>query len=103
VHYEDLVAAPRPTLERALADVGLPPAADALAHVGRRSVHLTPSHGVAGSRSRFTAGTIELKVDDAWRSTLPVGARRVVTAVTLPQLLGYGYVGRRGHDAAAGA
>jgi hypothetical protein len=99
VRYEDLVAAPRPTLERALNEVGLPPVGDALAHIGERSVHLTPSHGVAGSRTRFTAGRIELQLDDAWRSTLPAGARRVVTAMTLPQLVGYGYVGRRPHDA----
>jgi hypothetical protein len=50
---------------------------------------------VAGSRTRFTAGRIDLELDDAWRSSLPAGARRVVTAVTLPQLVGYGYVGRR--------
>ena len=97
VRYEDLVARPRPTLERTLSDVGLPPAEGALAHVGERSVILDPSHGVAGSRTRFAAGRIELQVDDAWRSTLPAGARRVVTAVTLPQLVGYGYVGLRPH------
>lgn len=95
VRYEDLVARPRPTLERALVDIGLAPSEGDLAHVGERSVVLDPSHGVAGSRTRFTAGRIELQVDDAWRSALPAGARRVVTAVTLPQLLGYGYVGRR--------
>jgi hypothetical protein len=95
VRYEDLVARPRPTLERALADLGLAPAPGALDHVGERSVVLDPSHGVAGSRTRFTSGRIELRPDDAWRSTLPTGARRVVTAVTLPQLLGYGYVGPR--------
>ena len=99
VRYEDLVARPRPTLERTLSDVGLPPAEGALAHVGERSVILDPSHGVAGSRTRFAAGRIELQVDDAWRSTLPAGARRVVTAVTLPQLVGYGYVGLRPHAA----
>jgi hypothetical protein len=95
VRYEDLVASPRPTLEQALRGIGLPPADGALAHVGERSVTLDPSHGVAGSRTRFTAGRIELQLDDAWRSTLPPGSRRVVTAVTLPQLVGYGYVGRR--------
>jgi hypothetical protein len=58
-------------------------------------VHLGPSHGVAGSRTRFTTGRIELELDDAWRSTLPRAARRVVTAVTLPQLVGYGYLGPR--------
>lgn len=97
VRYEDLVSAPRPTLERALRAVGLDPAPGALAHVGDHSVDLTPSHGVAGSRTRFTAGRIHLELDDAWRSSLPSGARRVVTAMTLPQLLGYGYLGRRPH------
>jgi len=95
VRYEDLVAAPRRTVEQALRDVGLPPASGALAHIGERSVELGPSHGVAGSRTRFTAGRIDLRPDEAWRSDLPAGARRIVTAVTLPQLVGYGYVGPR--------
>ena len=99
VRYEDLVARPRPTLERALTGVGLAPSAGALDHVGESSVRLTPSHGVAGSRTRFTDGRIELALDDAWRSTLPAGARRVVTAVTLPLLVGYGYVGRQPQQA----
>jgi hypothetical protein len=95
VRYEDLVAAPLPTVERALREVGLAPSAGALAHIGEGSVELEPSHGVAGSRTRFTTGRIDLQLDNAWRSTLPSGARRVVTAVTLPQLVAYGYVGRR--------
>jgi Sulfotransferase family len=95
VRYEDLVAQPRVTLERALHSIGIAPATDAFAHVGEHSVFLERSHGVAGSRTRFTTGRIDLQLDDAWRSTLPAGARRVVTAVTFPQLFGYGYVGRR--------
>jgi hypothetical protein len=95
VRYEDLVSRPRPTLERTLTEIGLPPPPGALAHVGERSVDLAPSHGVAGSRTRFTAGRVELRLDDAWRTTMPTGSRRVVTAVTLPQLVGYGYVGSR--------
>jgi hypothetical protein len=102
VRYEDLVARPRPTVERALQESGLPPADGALAHIGERSVHLDSSHGVAGSRTRFTAGRIDLELDDAWRSALPEGARRVVTAVTLPQLVGYGYVGSRTQGVRAG-
>jgi Sulfotransferase family len=93
LRYEDLVADPRNALEHLLDDLGLTVGDGALAHVHDRSVHLEPSHGVAGSRSRFTSGRVDLAVDDAWRSTLPAGARRVVTAVTLPQLVGYGYVG----------
>ena len=96
IRYEDLVDHPRPTLERALHGVGLTPGAGALDHVGERSVTLRASHGLAGSRSRFAAGRIELQLDDAWQTGLSPAARRIVTTVTLPQLLGYGYVGRRG-------
>ena len=103
LRYEDLVAQPRPALEALLADLGLPAPAGALAHVGDHSVRLDPSHGVAGSRSRFSAGRIELRVDDAWRSALPAGTRRVVTALTLPQLVRYGYVGPRAGADRAGA
>jgi len=95
VRYEDLVDRPRPTLTAALRGVGLSPEVGALDHVGEHSVTLEPSHGIAGSRTRFTAGRIELQLDDAWHTGLAPRARRVVTAVTLPQLLGYGYVGRR--------
>jgi hypothetical protein len=103
VRYEDLVATPRPTLAAVLRDLGLTPGDGDLEHVGDRSVVLGPSHGVAGSRTRFTAGEIPLELDDAWRVTLPPRARRVVTAVTLPQLLGYGYVGPRARPARARA
>ncbi|WP_051549570.1 sulfotransferase [Nocardioides sp. URHA0032] len=103
VRYEDLVARPRPTLARAVAALGLSTDPAALDHVGERSVVLEPSHGIAGSRSRFVSGRVELRLDDAWRSSLPVGARRMVTAVTLPHLLGYGYVGRRSDLVAPGA
>jgi len=92
VRYEDLVANPRRTLETTLAAIGLPPEAGWLDHVDDRSVTLDSSHGVAGSRSRFTTGRIELQLDEDWRETLPADARRVVTAVTFPQLVSYGYV-----------
>jgi Sulfotransferase family len=95
LRYEDLVAQPRPALERALTSIGLPPGERALTHVGEHSVTLGPSHGVAGSRTRFTSGRIDLRLDDEWRSSLSPGARRVVPAVTLPQLMGYGYIGPR--------
>jgi hypothetical protein len=95
VRYEDLVASPRRTLERALVTVGMPATGAALDHVDDRGVTLAASHGVAGSRSRFTTGRVELRLDDEWRSALPGRARAVVTAMTAPQLLGYGYLHRR--------
>lgn len=95
LRYEDLVADPRTSVTRVLREVGLPVPPAALGHLGERSVDLRASHGVAGSRTRFTTGRVELSLDDAWRSMLSTRARRTVTALTLPQLVGYGYVGRR--------
>jgi hypothetical protein len=97
VRYEDLVAAPRPTVRRALAELGLATTETGLDHVGAHSVTLGASHGVAGSRTRFTHGRIDLALDDVWRTGLAPRARRTVTALTLPQLVSYGYVGRRAH------
>ena len=94
VRYEDLVANPRRTLETTLAGIGLTARPGWLDHVDEASVTLDSSHGVAGSRSRFTTGRIELRLDEDWRATLPAEARRVVTAVTFPQLVSYGYLGQ---------
>jgi hypothetical protein len=93
LRYEDLVERPRETVDAALGSIGLPPQPGWLDHVHDRSVTLDSSHGVAGSRSRFQTGRIELELDEVWRSTLPADARRLVTAITLPQLVSYGYVG----------
>jgi hypothetical protein len=95
LRYEDLVENPRASIERTLRDVDLAPAAGALDHVGAHSVTLPTSHGVAGSRTRFTTGDIELRIDDSWHTALPQWSQAVVTALTLPQLLRYGYVGPR--------
>ena len=73
VRYEDLVARPRPTLERALHRGRARPVRGGPGPRRRAQRQLDPSHGVAGSRTRFTAGRIELELDDAWRSTLPAG------------------------------
>lgn len=94
IRYEDLIANPRRTLEHALASVDLPAQAGWLDHVEDRSVTLESSHGIAGSRSRFTTGRVDLQLDDDWRSSLAPSKRRLVTALTLPQLISHGYVGR---------
>ena len=62
VRYEDLVAAPRPTLERALREVGLPPACGRTG-ARRRAAACTspPATASPAAATRFTAGRIELR------------------------------------------
>jgi hypothetical protein len=95
LRYEDLIAHPRETLTAALASIDLPAVPGSLDHVQDHSVTLGSTHGVAGSRFRFKTGTIELRLDDDWRATMPTGSRRTVSALTFPQLLTHQYVGPR--------
>jgi hypothetical protein len=59
-------------------------------------VLLSPSHTVAGNPMRFRTGPTQLRRDDAWRTELPRGRRRLVTALTAPLLARYGYLRRSG-------
>lgn len=91
VRYEDLAEEPRETVTRMLEAVGiaLPPGAE----VPGRSFTPGIDHTVSGNPIRFQSGTIEIRPDLQWRSALPAGKRRLVTAVTWPLLKRYGYLG----------
>lgn len=92
VRYEDLVRDAGGTLQRTFQALGLEKQAADLRGIDGHYVHLTPSHGLAGNPSRFTAGQVELRLDQDWQSSMPAGDRRRVTAMTAPLLLGYGYL-----------
>jgi hypothetical protein len=91
LRYEDFVGAPPGTTARVVRDLGLRVDLRDLAHVGVGRIELPDSHGVAGNPSRFQVGSVAVRVDEAWRDAMPAADRRVVTAVTLPLLLRYGY------------
>ena len=40
---------------------------------------------------RFTTGQIPIRPDERWRTAMPTGQRRTVTALTMPLLAHYGY------------
>lgn len=90
IRYEDLIADPAPTLQRALGDLGLPipPQVD---HVQGQVVTLGASHGIGGNPSRFRLGEVRLRVDEAWRQHLGRRDRVLTTAIGLPALLGHRY------------
>lgn len=94
LRYEDLVDAPERAVQEVVARLGLAVGHADLAHLDGRTVTLAASHGLSGNPSRFTHGSTALRSDVAWREGLPTRERRVVTGVTMPWLLRYGYVGR---------
>jgi len=95
LRYEDFVAAPRHWTETVLRFLDVPVTGDALAFVGPDSVDLDVDHGLWGNPMRIRVGRQALRLDDTWRIGLPRRDRAVVTALSLPGLLRYGYAGRR--------
>jgi Sulfotransferase family len=89
IRYEDLVAAPRPVLERVLSHATR--AADPLPLVGGSRVALVPNHTVGGNPSRFRTGVVDLRADQEWTSAMRRRDRAAVTALSWPALHRYGY------------
>jgi len=94
VRYEDFVADPHAETERILAFLGVPVDAAAMATIGPDTVELGIDHSVWGNPMRLRTGRERLRPDDTWRQQLPPSARRLVTALSLPALARYRYLGR---------
>ena len=54
-------------------------------------VNLRALHTVAGNPNRFITGRVEIRNDEKWPSELGTGSKLLVTAMTWPFLLRYGY------------
>lgn len=94
VRYEDLLADPARTLAALSSFVGLPAADPGFLRRtadGTRIASLGTCHSASGNPMRFTVGDVPLRRDDAWRTHLPAGQRRLVGALTAPLLAAYGY------------
>lgn len=99
MRYEDLVADPQRSVAAAWRGLGLPgevrlPLVEDPV-TGERSIELRGCHSVAGNPMRFRTGETRLRPDEAWRTEMPAGDRRLVTAMAWPLLLGLGYRGSR--------
>jgi hypothetical protein len=44
---------------------------------------------------RLNRGEVKLRLDDEWRRKMPPASRMIVSAMTWPFLLRYGYMGER--------
>ncbi len=89
LRYEDFVAEPRRTVESILGMLG--ENAGRLPFVGEREVELGAGHTVAGNPNRFRSGPVRLWLDEEWASRMRPRDRRLVTLLTLPLLVRYGY------------
>jgi sulfotransferase family protein len=88
LRYEDFCARPVESLDRLLTMMGVtgrPPFEDA------STVRLRPNHIVAGNPSRFTVGSVRIRVDEEWRTAMSRRDRVLVATGTWPLLRRYGY------------
>jgi Sulfotransferase family len=89
VRYEDFVRDPLAAVEAALGLVGEAPAG--LPFTSGAAVELEPTHSVSGNPDRFRSGTVALRPDAEWATSMRRADRLLVTAVTWPLLLRYRY------------
>ena len=92
VRYEDLVRDLGGEVRSALRAVGIDAPSDGLDHLGQDSLTMSETHTVAGNPMRFGTGVVPVRRDDEWRTRMPAGRRRLVTAMTWPLLARYGYL-----------
>jgi hypothetical protein len=90
--YEDLVESPRATVARIVQFAGEEEQDDQL-FLRDNLVRLATNHTAAGNPNRFSQGAIEVRRDDEWEKKMPKRERALVTALTLPLLRRYGYLG----------
>jgi len=96
VRYEDLADQPREMLARILSHVGYEVREDTFSFIDSATgrVFLGTNHMVAGNPMRFKSGEIVLRPDVEWQGKMPTSERFIVTLLTFPLLLAYGYLGR---------
>ncbi len=94
LRYEDFVNDPTRHLSGALTGVGLGDEAGSLPMLRGREISLSVEHTVSGNPDRFRTGNIELRPDEEWKVKMRNPDKSLVTALTAPLLLKYGYLGR---------
>lgn len=90
VRYEDFVADPAAVTTRIADFAGVPPV-----RYEQNTVHLAPTHAVAGNPSRHRTGAVAVVPDNEWVQGLSRPAFALVTAITAPLLWRWRYPLRR--------
>ena len=99
LRYEDLARRPVEVIERIVRfATEIPAGARALPRpvelpfVDERTVALGPTHSITGNPDRLRTGPVPVRLDDRWRREMTARDRGVVTALTWPLLVRYGYL-----------
>lgn len=96
VRYEDMVRDPRGVIGRISSFDRAEQTGTEFGFIAGDQITLGIDHTVAGNPMRFEHGTFELRLDQAWMSSMSPGQRLLATSMTWPLLAAYRYpLGRR--------
>ena len=82
---------PRRAVEDILGMLGEDAHPHRLPFVGEREVELGANHTPSGNPNRFWSGPVRLHLDDEWAHRMRLRDKTLVTLLTLPLLVRYGY------------
>jgi hypothetical protein len=94
LHYEDFVTRPRKAAEAISRQVGVPRELDEVVDE-EGFIRLGIDHTVSGNPARFSRGRAKIRLDDEWRDSMPRRDVALVTAISSPLLVPYGYLPQR--------
>jgi hypothetical protein len=89
VSYEQFSASPRRVIEEILRFAAQP--IGDLSFINGSTVALATEHSVSGNPVRFKTGSIDISVDDQWRSGLSPWTKSWVGATTAPMRISYAH------------
>jgi hypothetical protein len=89
VRYEDFANAPQAVLTEVLRQLEIDP--EGLTFVAPASVRLRPTHSVAGNANRHESGVVHVSPDNEWQEAMRWHDRVLVTLLTAPGILRFGY------------
>ncbi len=90
VRYEDFTHNPQGTYDEILKELSHKSANSPF--TDNFTVNLGESHTQSGNPGRFAIGRIVIREDDAWKNSLHLIKKILVTLITLPLLIRYGYI-----------
>jgi hypothetical protein len=93
VHYEALVASPTKEIARIATFLGEELSTSDLAALGGDSVEVAENHMISGNPHRLERKQVTVRLDEEWRRKMKPRDRRIVTLLTAPLALPYGYLG----------
>ncbi len=104
IYYESLVASPTTEIARIAEFLGSKASPSELSIFADESIDIAENHMMSGNPHRLGRGQIQLRLDDEWRTKMRPTDRTVVTLLTSPLSLAYGYLrGRRSPQATSGS